>query len=519
MLLRFISSLFLFCTASTCIIGQVTIPGTYEEDQRRLEWIKADSSRRMVYYPSVEVPLEEELGFKWVDPMVMTSVNTSYVRSFNDGPLWKGKGLTTSFYGGFQWNKGILNVAFAPLIYLSQNGELDLTDPVAGRNPFAYQFTAAGDIDYVQKFGDKSFWKFHPGQSDISLNFKHVSAGASTQNFAFGPARYNHIIMSTSGEGFPHAYLRTNEKIALRAKGADLGKFEAFLFYGLLQESDYFDTNEDNDQRYINGFSVGYEIPYLKGVTLGFSNVLYKDVEFFQTADLYAFLHVKDDGVLVDDQGDTTRNTGNDFFDQMAAIFLEWKIPDYDLRMYFEFGRGDFNGIGRRLLQEFEHSRVYNAGIEKVWEFPSGDNLHLSYEHIFLPRYQSYRYRPNPPFYLHGVNKQGYTHNGQLLGAGVGPGAVSDIVDLNLFKGENIFGFKMQRLRYDEDYLISSIDDNRDKQFRHDIEYSGTLKYVKVSDRWVWGVDGTFSIRLNAFFRTETHEINIMGNAFLRYRI
>ncbi|MEP4596422.1 MAG: hypothetical protein ABJZ92_09465, partial [Cyclobacteriaceae bacterium] len=264
-------------------VAQVNIPGTYLQRKDQSERLASDSSTHLTYSPSVYYAPGNK--FQILNPFTQLSYNSAYPRGYNDGPVWKGKGLTQEFHAGIQFKKGLLNVTLYPMVYFSQNSAFRLASINPNQNPYSYQFGVSRNVDFVQRYGNSSYAKFHIGQSEVALRHKKFQLAVSTQNFTLGPAVHNHIIMSNSGPGFPHLILGTPEKVDLKFRDIELGKLEVNLFYGLLNESKYFDTLSNNNRRYLNGMSLGYEVPYIKGLTVGFQRTLYKDTRYFESAD------------------------------------------------------------------------------------------------------------------------------------------------------------------------------------------------------------------------------------------
>ncbi len=492
--------------------AQVTLPGTYFYTLDQYERLQSDSTEYLTYHPSIHKSDSE--GFSFLDPYAQLSYNSAYPRSYNDGLIWKGKGLTQELHGGFRLKKGILNLTFYPAVYFSQNLSFDLASINSNQNEYSYQFGVSRQIDYVQRYGDDPFAQFHLGQSEIGMYTKYFEIAASTQNFTLGPGVYNSITMSNTAPGIPHIRLGTPGKTKLKVKDLDLGALELNLFYGLMNESDYFDTLSNNNTRYFNALTLAYEIPGLKGLSVGFNKVLYKDLRHFEPSDLYSVFYIKDDGIIGD-----TLDTGNDTFDQLASAFIEWKIPEQDMRIYFEFARADFNGSFRRFITEFEHSRGYALGLEKIFKTQSGEEIMISYEHTFLNRFQSYLYRPTPPFYSHHVNTQGYTNDGQLMGAGIGPGSVSDFFNLLWLKSKYDLGLSMQRIRFDEDYFFSRIPNDITKIDKHDIEYTVNFTFAQYGKRMTWGTNAGLSYRFNMYYEPNNDMVNFSANLFAKLNL
>ena len=501
--------LFLITSLNTvAALSQTILPGTFLQTKHEIQELRNDSIREIIFHPSIKYPSSNRI-FQFFNPIIQSSYNSTYARSYNDGGVWKGKGFTQEFHGGFSFTKGVLRLSLLPNIFISQNNSFDLASINQFKNKFNYQFRqmagSSANIDYVQKYGNKPFVNFNLGQSEVQISTKNIVVGISSQNFTLGPARKNHLLMSNGGQGFPFLYI-TSPKIKLRIKNLFLGYLQPMLFYGLLKESDYFDEVAENDQRYINGLSLGYELPNELGISIGFSKVLYKNMEAFELQDLYSPFYIADDGIELNYLGDTTKNTGNDTFDQLASAFIQWKVPGQDMRLFFELGKNDFTGGFRWTATEFEHNRLYTLGLEKIWKIKNGE-FYFLYEHTYLPFFKNYVYRKTNSSYTHTEARQGYTHNGQLLGPGIGPGSVSDFVDINWIK-EVIFGISFQRIRFDEDYFITQIPNNDDKIDRHDVEYSASGKFINKGKKITWGVNSTISYRFNTYFIKKNDKVN-----------
>ncbi|MCR9252406.1 MAG: hypothetical protein NXI20_18425 [bacterium] len=486
------------------------------QDRVFYEKTVSDSLQRIGYYPTIRY--EDSDGLRFINPQLGGYFNSKYVRSYNDGPTWTGKGFTADFSSGIQFKKGALRLTATPIVYFSQNSDFQLASTNSGQNMYNYQFGVIPRIDFVQRYGSASRYRFHLGQSELAFRTSNFDLAISTQNFLLGPASYNSILMSNSAEGFPYLSIGTNEKISLLYKALDFGKIDLRLYYGILKESDYFDSDSNNNSRYFNALSVGYEVPYLSGLYLGFNRTLYKGFENFSAEDLYSMFYIADSGLVIDDSGDTVLNT-NDTFDQLASAYIEWKLKGQSMRLFFEFARNDFNGSIRRILQEFEHSRAYSLGLDKVFELNNGKDIYMSYEHTFLARYISHLYRPNPPFYSHGPVPQGYTHQGQVLGAAIGPGSISDLLHINLVAKRQIIGLKFQRIRFDEDYFVENIPNNQSKIDKHDIEYTLGLKYVNQSDNLQFGISSDLSYRFNMYYLPLNDKVNFYTRMFVTYLI
>ena len=431
-------------------------------------------------------------SFEILDPVAKVSFNSLYPRGYNDGPIWKGKGLTFEAHAGFQGRFGKLSYTFMPSVFFSENLWY-LSTPGANDspNPFAYQFTSR--IDWVQRFGGKEYLGFHPGQSEIKIDWGKVTTSLSTQNYSLGPSIFNPILLSRQGGGFPHARIElepTNLKIAKQ----DIGKLEANLLVGLLKESEYFDNDSENDNRFFNSLSIAYSPSFLSEVTVGLNKVLYKQTQFFEPEDLISTLYIIDNGIK---DGDTL--SPNDTFDQMASVFMEWHLKESGFRAYAEFAKNDFTTDARfRFFAiEPEHARAYTIGFEKRLKTKKGKEIRISYEHTNLSKGQSFqKWRADPAYYVHGINRQGYTHNGQILGAGIGPGGNSDHFEVTRISEKLSVGVLAQRIEHNKDYFVANIRDLAN----HDVEYTLNLFANKEMPKATWFGKLAYSYNYNRSF-------------------
>lgn len=395
--------------------GQVVIPASFEDLD------KFTDSTTLGFYESIKI---SDSSWEILDPLLKVSFNSTYPRGYNDGAVWKGKGMNFELHGGIAGQKGRFSYTVHPVLYYSQNTGVSQLASDEFKYPFA-------QIDWVQRYGNDGFISFHPGQTEVKMQWGKFSTSISTQNYSAGPSVYNPITLSRQGGGFPHVKLAL-DPFDINIRKVKTGKWEVNLIAGVLSESDYFDTNSQNDNRYINGLFLAYQPSFLPELTLGFNKVLYKDTQFFNAKDLLSTIHILDDGV----RGDSIDT--NDTFDQLASATMNWDFPEVGFRAYGEFSRNDFSGKFVRFLREPEHSRAYTVGLEKRLINAKGSLIIINAEHTNLSRNHTFLYQPEPSYYIHNINKQGYTNSGQLLGAGIGPGSNSDQLRVRVEKERKI---------------------------------------------------------------------------------
>jgi len=472
--------------------SQISIPGDF------FNRIDKNDSSTLTFFPSIRYGVGE--GINVLDSYSKLSINSGYSRSYNDGPIWKGKGFTWEGHIGFSGQHGKLSYTILPAIFLSQNNDFDLAPNLnSSINSFNYQFT--NQIDWVQRYGNDYLINFHPGQSEIRLDLGKFVTSISTQNYSLGPSIFNPILISRQAGGFPHI------RFGLNPVELSIGRVEVNLLYGLLSESDYYDDVDENDNRYFNSISFAYNPSFLKEVTLGLNKVLYKQTRYFEGVDILSPLFIVDDGVV---EGDTL--SPNDTFDQMASITMEWYLKESDFKIYAEYAVNDFSGIlSGQFFIEPNHARGYTIGLEKRIKTSNKKDVIIQYEHTNLSRNTSFLYRPEPQFYAHGVNRQGYTHNGQIVGSGIGPGGNTDNLAIHIENSKNSYGILVQRIESNKDYFVVNIQDKK----KHDQEYTLNLFYQKQINRLTLLSTVALSANFNRYYSgTATNLYMMIGSKF-----
>ena len=91
---------------STGILAQnISVPGVYLYDFNKL-----NDTTKLAFYSSIrEKPGQ---GFQWLDPFVKSTYNSGYVRSYDDGANWRGRGLNLEGYAGFQGKLGAFRFGY-----------------------------------------------------------------------------------------------------------------------------------------------------------------------------------------------------------------------------------------------------------------------------------------------------------------------------------------------------------------------------------------------------------------------
>ncbi len=386
--------------------------------------------------------LVDDRPMSLLDPRLRTFVNSSYPVGQNDGAVWQGKGVTTALDFGATASWRALSVTLHPTLTYNQNTPFDLgVGSVTGLPVYAYPWRL---IDMPQRFGPDAFWTLDPGQSELRVDWGGATAGVSTANQWWGPAVRNPIILSNNAPGFPHAFLGTDGQV-----DTGIGAFEARWIWGRLTQSDWFDPAPANTDRFVTGLVGAYSPDFLGGLTLGLTRLFYGYVPDggLPVGDYFAVLRGLRKKTLVTPQNPT----GDDEHDQMLSLFGRWVLPESGFEVYGEWARNDHSWSLRDFVLEPEHSQAYTLGLRKAYEWTGNRVLALTGELTHLERSTTYEIRANPTYYAHNLVTQGYTQEGQVVGAGIGPGGGAQSLAADLFAPWGRAGLYVERQMRDND--------------------------------------------------------------------
>ena len=413
----------------------------------------------------------EIVAWKIYGPEWYNSYNTAAPYGQNDGALWQGKGYNTSITAGARLESFGFELTFKPQVSYSQNKEFDLMPSVVASQYGYYQ----SGIDLPQRFGDSSFWTYDWGDTEIRYTWHTLTVGAGTQSPWLGPAWLNPMLGSNNAATYPKidAGLRKTE-IYMPFLGWDLGAIEGRVWLGRLEESDYFDANEDNDYRLLTGISASYAPSFIQGLTVGVNRIFMTD---WRTSNLK---YIKR---LFTPEEKNASGTGNDE-DQKVALFADWLFPQVGFEVYGELGIDDFTSD--KVSNPF-HTAIYTIGAKKsipiskklqeklgtldseiIFEW---NNFEMSQDFQLQWRYRGY--------YSHGAVTQGYTQKGQIIGAGSGYFGNSQFLGYKVYHTHGSVMLFLHRFCPDNNYIynmaVHSVAD--DELYTHYALYRTYLAY------------------------------------------
>lgn len=343
--------------------------------------------------------------------------NSAYPYGGNDGALSLSKGYQFSLTTGVGVKFGPLNLILKPEFVKINNDK----------------YVTSSDWGYIAP----PVQVVNLGNSSLRLNFWKLSLGVSNENMWFGPGKNNSLLMTNNAPGFLHFTFGTNWPLK-----TIFGYLEFNLISGKLTQngSQGFEnlhlvprSIKIND-RYLNELLLSFQPVFLKNITIGFvrsfqnysNNAVSKS---FVTNYLPVF-----NGIFKNAYNDDNLSR-----DQLLSFYSRWLMPKNNTELYFEFGYNDSKLNSRDLLLDMSHSSAYIFGFKKIQPIKNSEYFSLGFEAIKLAQTPSYIHRNAGNWYEHSTVTEGYTHENQIIGAGIGFGNISQQLKIDYNKG--IFNF------------------------------------------------------------------------------
>lgn len=421
-------------------------------------------------------------------PEWFNSFNTTAPYGQNDGALWQGKGYNTSFSTGIRVESFGFELTVKPQVSFSQNLEFEYITPnyqnensIYSNKAGIFGYYGVRSLDAPQRFGNKSIITFDFGDSEIRYNWYSFTIGFGTQSIWLGPAKLNPIIHSNNAPSYPKFDIGIRkQKINLPWWNISLGEIEFRGWVGKLSESDFFDTDDTNNDNLISGLSVAWSLPWIfKGLTIGFNRTMlskWNKISPYTLFEIY-IPWMKSDA-------------GEDESDQRASITIDYLIPKVGFEIYFEWARNDFQTADGNFIRYPFHTQAWTVGSQKSFDLSDKikgnfliEVLYLECSHDYMTTYEWYS-----TFYAHHKITQGYTNKGQWLGSGIGTGGNSQFFGFELLypRGKSTLSF--QRINPDLDYIYYVAPDRQDS-------YAS-----KMNTLLIYGFENLFFITNNIIF-------------------
>jgi hypothetical protein len=273
-----------------------------------------------------------------------------------------------------------------------------------------------------------------------------LSFGFSTENEWWGPGIDNALVLSNNARGFPHLLLASSHPLASR-----LGKIDFRWLVGGLATSPFFDTASTRNKRSISAAVVAIRPRGMENLSVGAARSVigtstgWGEIPLRWLEVLHGTGHPNEGAPY-----DSTLHPGGR--DQIFSLFARLVLPASGAEIYGEWGRLDFPRSLRDLLMQPNRGQAYTLGLQ--WTRPGftpNSRLHLRVENTSLEQTLAERERFAGVWYTSRRVLEGFTNEGEVLGAAVGPGSSGQTLEVNYFASRGFLGAELGRTRYSED--------------------------------------------------------------------
>jgi hypothetical protein len=189
--------------------------------------------------------------------------------------------------------------------------------------------------------------------------------------------------------------------------------------------------------------------------------------------------------------------------DQIYSFFARYALPRSGAEVYGELGRLDFPRNLRDLLVQPNRGQAYMLGLQWTRQaFTPTGRLYFHIENTSLEQSLALRNRFAGVWYTSRRVIQGFTNEGQVLGAAVGPGSSSQSADLTYQGSRGHFGIEFGRTRYNEDVHQASPMLDYLRWCSHDVDLQWGWRGGYSSRFGTVSVRSLYQNRLNAYFQS-----------------
>ena len=395
---------------------------------------------------------DEKWGYelRMLPVLLKTRYNQHHPYGWNDGAMVPSKGYQWLLSGGVYARFKFLEMQFRPEMVQAQNLPF-MNPPERPRN-----------IDNPERMGQDPYKRRFSGQSYVKLHVGPFSAGYSSENLSWAGGYYNNIILSNNAPGFGHYSLQTNRPIQTK-----YGRIEGHIIAGQLRHSGF--TNPLNTtwgtwppqapdvlpdptapkyHSYFTGMNFVYQPKWLPGLFLGAMRISQvKGVPTSEKDYITASVLGRESG-----QGGTSIVLNRN---QVVGVSTRYLMKESHAELYAEIGREDWWGDFEDLMTRPFYSTVWMMGFKKLqwvakdqsWlEFVfEGTHIKGSLDNFIQPDIAGYH-----SFYMHG-NDVGWTNQGQVMGAGIGPGSNMFTLGVSKIKEMRQTGLFFEHVLHNDD--------------------------------------------------------------------
>lgn len=372
-------------------------------------------------------PTRDSLAF--VRPAISVMWTDGASDSRGDGAAMTGVGLELLLSTGIRGALGPLHYRLEPEFFASQNRDHQtLPSGDAARDPFASPFYfGAFSADLPSRPGDDARVTAAWGESGLWWSGRRAFVGLLATTPQWGPLGEG-LVLGHSAPGVPRL-----EAAFTWQPGA--GAVRLRWFTGIVQESDWFDANPDNDTRLLSGARV--ELDADRRLQLGLARtVMSASGRGTLAAALHPFAGATSDPVIDIVSADMLYH--HEVAGTTGWLEVARQAPLEGVRAFLRFPT---KGI------------AFRAGLTQRLRRTDAAEWSASMELVRLDQSGTTTDETPTDFYTSPTVVHGWTHRGQPLGSGLGPGGQRQLARLDRTGRTWRLGVFVERARHNEDAM------------------------------------------------------------------
>jgi len=421
--------------------------------------------------------IRKGLKWEWMPAVFQQQYTTVHPDSKNDGLMIPNTGYQVYASAGFALRHRFFSFQFMPEVVSAENKWHQGYDgaPKFRASYFLFYGLTMANIDAPEHFGIDAYQRANWGQSHFLVKLGPMAAGLSSENRWWGPGRYNSLLLSNTAPGFLHATIHTKEPVK-----TPVGSFEFQIISGYLRESGFdpfkglsseytgnpYYRPRSQENTYLNGAMLSFQPKWMPGFFLGAARTAqqYKSNVKKETGGLWFPVFTK----WRNNQQTNVFNPRLLKTNLFSTLYARYVLEEENAEFYVEYARDRATWSSWAYLMSPEFTRAYILGFQKFIPFGKAQQnaFQLGVEITQIEKSKDTRLlqggvQSGYDWYQDLDVRQGYTHLGQFLGAGIGNGSNLYSVDFAWVKGLQKVGFRAERFAHNMDFFYWVIKDFR----------------------------------------------------------
>ena len=421
--------------------------------------------------------IQKGIKFELMPFVFQQQFTSKHPDSKNDGLMIPATGYQAYLSAGFALRNRNFSFQFMPEAVSAENKWHAGYDgaPKFRASYFLFYGLTMANIDAPEHFGIDPYYRVNWGQSHFLLKLGPIAAGISSENRWWGPGRYNSLLLSNTAPGFQHATIHSRQPVV-----TPVGSFEFQVISGFLKESGFdpfkglsstytgnpYYRPRSQERTNLNGATFSYQPKWVPGLFLGAARTTQQYVNNIEK---------ETGGMLFPVFTKWRNNKKTGLFNPrlskvnlFSTLYARYVFEEENAELYVEYARdrATWSTWGYWMSPDF--SRAYIIGFQKYIPFgiSKKNAFQLGVEITQIEKSMDTRLlqggiQSGYDWYQDLNVRQGYTHQGQFLGAGIGNGSNLYTLDLAWVKGMNKIGFKAERYAHNMDFFYWVIKDFR----------------------------------------------------------